>query len=242
MKQVVLKADQVAEFYHDQFVEDQLRDFTALLGNAPRRVVDVGGGCGFFALGLHRRTGSFVRVLDSDPASIEACRNVGVMAQLGDALAPEVNGSEEVASFNLMLHHLVASSEAATTQLQCRALSVWRDRIQAVFVNEYIYESYVAGLSGWLIYQITSSRFLSACGRMASRIIPSMRANTFGAGVRFRSHAEWIGLFESAGFKVVASTQGVPEVIAPIWRLLFIRRISRDSFWLRPVTDSRALA
>jgi hypothetical protein len=231
-----LSREQIEAFYHDEFVEDQTRHFLQLveMRQSAKVVVDVGGGCGFFARRLSERTGRRVRVIDFDAGSIEACRRAGVEAVQGDALDPPVMGDEEIVSFNLILHHLVGSSEIATKDLQRRALARWRDHARAIFVNEYIYESYLGNLSGWLIFQITKSRILSAIGRAASAAIPSLRANTFGVGVRFRAHQEWVQEFAEAGYNVKSTAIGSEEPVAVLWRLLLIKCIRRDSFLLEP--------
>lgn len=238
--QIRLSDVQIAEFYHDDFVEDQTRDFVSLLGDADGAggkdgvTIDVGGGCGFFARRLARLTGRRVRVLDMDAKSVDACRNNGVEAVQGDALDPVIAGDERIATFNLVLHHLVAGSERRTRMLQSRALSVWRSQVDHVFVNEYIYESYVRRLSGSLIFLITRSKLLSAVAGVIAKFVPALRANTFGVGVRFRSHDEWRELFESAGFSVEATVKGAPEHVALPLRLLLIKHIRRDSFRLMP--------
>jgi hypothetical protein len=236
--QIVLSQQQVAAFYHTDFVEDQTRDFVKLLPHEADSgvTVDVGGGCGFFARRLAQVTGRRVRVLDRDPVSVLACTEAGVEAVEGDALAPAMSGDERIASFNLVLHHLVASSEKATRALQVQALLVWRGQVEHVFVNEYIYESFLGRMSGWLIYQITSSRILSALGRAVATVVPSFRANTFGVGVRFRAHREWRELFEEAGYTVDSSTTGASERVSAPLRLLLIKTISRDSYLLTPKT------
>jgi hypothetical protein len=235
--QETLSVGQLEAFYHDDFVEDQTRDFQKLLAGVDDGLgvtVDVGGGCGFFARRLAEVTGRRLRVLDLDPVSVDTCRKAGVEAVEGDALAPVICGDERIASFNLVLHHLVGRSERLTRELQMRALEGWRRQVRHVFVNEYIYESYAGFFSGWIIYQITSNSVLSAIGRGIAKLIPAFRANTFGVGVRFRAHDEWRALFEQAGFDVLASVQGVEERVAPPLRLLLIRSIRRGSYLLAP--------
>lgn len=235
--QKALSAEQVEAFYHNEFVADQVRHFGLLFKSAevqPRLVVDMGGGCGFFARKLREVTAFPVQVVDMDPASVAACLEAGIDASVGDALQPQMSGREDIVSFNLILHHLVSSSEPVTRGLQMRALSVWRGHVQFVFVNEYIYESFVGHLSGWLIYRITKSTVLSAMAKYVSRVVPSLRANTFGVGVRFRAHDEWRRLFDEAGFEVVATERGMNEPVSLPRRVLFIREIRRDSFVLRP--------
>lgn len=235
--QRILSAEQVEAFYHDEFVNDQVRDFAEMARTSAGDgvVVDVGGGCGFFAGALQQRHGLRTRVIDLDPGSIEACERAGVEAMRGDALDPPVTGNERVACFNLILHHLVGGSESATRALQVKALRAWVGRAERVFVNEYIYQSNVRNLSGRLIFEITSSKILSFAGRQVARIIPSFRANTFGVGVRFRAHDEWRKLFAEAGFRVADTRLGEAEHVSAPLRLLLIDTIRRDSFLLEPI-------
>lgn len=235
--QKLLSSEQIEAFHHDQFVEDQTRHFIALQPHGPagKTIVDLGGGCGFFAHRLAQLSGRRVKVIDMDQASIDACRVAGVEAEIGDALKPAIDGNEDIACFNLILHHLVGRCEAATAELQRNALVAWRPHVRAVFVNEYIYESYLANLSGRLIYQITKNSVLSWIGRMVAAVVPALKANTFGVGVRFSAHDEWKRLFGQAGFEVKATVIGDAERVSPVLRLLLIRQIRRDSFLLEPV-------
>jgi hypothetical protein len=229
-----LSAGAITEFYHDEFVTDQVRDFLHMwdssCGNGT--IVDIGGGCGFFAAAMRRRLPNQVRVVDMDQTSVEACRRVGIDAVCGDALNPAFSGDESVACFNLILHHLVTSSERGTRSLQESAITAWHGRASAVFVNEYIYQSFAGNASGWLIYQITKSKWLSMMARAVSNVVPVLRANTFGVGVRFRSHDEWRTFFQKAGYEVVKIHRGHAERVALPLRLLLIKEIRRDSFWL----------
>lgn len=235
--QRALSSEQVEAFYHDHFVEDQVRHFMALLGAetaAQGTVADIGGGCGFFARRLRQLTGRKIRVIDTDAPSVETCRAHGVDAVQGDALQPAIAGDEEVVCFNLILHHLVGASEEATRDLQRRALAAWQQHARSVFVNEYIYESYLGNVSGALIFGITKSRILSALGRAVAALVPSLKANTFGVGVRFRAHEEWRQLFAAAGYDVKDVKVGDDEPISLPRRLLLIKSCRRDSFLLQP--------
>lgn len=232
-----LAAERVAEFYHDEFAMDQVADFIELIPDSVREgvVVDIGGGVGYFAAGIQSQLDCKVRVIDLDPESVAECAAKGVSAELGDALSPPMSGDESCVCFNLILHHLVGADEATTRDLQRRALHVWQGRSEALFVNEYIYESFVGGMSGRMIYAITSSKLLSAVGRVVARFVPALRANTFGIGVRFRSHAEWLAFFNNAGYRVEAVRIGAEEPVRPPLRLLLIKAIRRDSFRLQPI-------
>lgn len=234
--QRTLSGEQVEAFYHDEFVEDQARDFVELVGrdSSGAYVLDIGGGCGFFAKRLAEITGCRITVIDTDPVSIEACRRAGIEAIKGDALDPGVRQNADVVTFNMILHHLIGSSERATESLQRDALALWREHARAIFVNEYIYESFIKNLSAKLIFLITKSRVLSAIGRTVARFIPAFKANTFGVGVRFRSRDEWQHLFASAGYEVKSSVLGAREKVVFPLRLLLIRDVRRDSFLLAP--------
>lgn len=231
--QAKLSAEQLEAFYHTDFIDDQVRDFQSMLGQSEGALVlDIGGGCGFFAKHLTETAGYPMRVMEMDRRSVEACLEQGIDACLGDALAPDIRGDEKIVSFNLILHHLVGKTEAETRALQLKALRAWRGTGARIFVNEYIYQSFVGRVSPRLIYEITSSKVLSAIGALVGKVIPAFRANTFGVGVRFRSHEQWLEFFAEAGFRVVDKCIGNPEPISPPLRLLMIKTIRRDSFLL----------
>jgi len=239
-KQQKLSQDQIKSFYHDYFVESQVSDFITLLGPSINTftgsILDVGGGAGFFASAIKDRLSIKVTVLDSDAQSVDLCHQAGIEAIHGDALTPVIIGSDNVVCFNLILHHLVGKSEEDTLGLQGRALSVWHPSAHAIIVNEYIYESFVINeFSGRLIYRITGSSLLSNLGRLVAKFIPTLKANTFGVGVRFRSHDEWQRIFISLGFDVVDTVKGKEEGVSLPRRLLFIKNCRRDSFLLRPL-------
>lgn len=239
-QQVKLQQNQIETFYVDVFAKTQADHFKLLTDKQPAQdiklVVDIGGGCGFFAKELHDLTGLRIRVVDTDSRSIDACigRHIdGLEAVVGDALNPDARGDEDIVCFNLILHHLVGRSESETRELQKRAIMAWRHKSKYVFVNEYIYDSFFGYVSGRIIFEITRNKLLSAFGKLVSTIIPSFKANTFGVGVRFRAHAEWVDLFEESGFEVVGVAYGDPEHTALPLRTLIIREVRKDSFLLR---------
>lgn len=227
---------QLSNFYHNLFVESQIQHFLELLNGSrnlsDKFVVDVGGGVGYFASAIKDQFGAPVRVIDMDPVSVEKCKSLGLNAVVGDAVNFAPTGDEAIVCFNLILHHLVGTSEKKTRELQTRAIDIWRSTDRKIFINEYTYESYFKNLSGWLIYQITSSRILSFVGKSVSAVIPAFRANTFGVGVRFRSHNEWKVIFEQQKFSVVGVRFGKEERVALPLRLLLIKSIRRDSYLL----------
>lgn len=191
--QKILSSEQIENFRHDGFVDDQVCHFIKVFddGGDHINILDMGGGCGFFARQLSNKTGYTVKVMDMDPASVDICRSNGIDAEIGDAITPKISASVDAVCLNLILHHLVGVSESDTRQLQTKAMSVWVASSKFLFVHEYIYESYFGGFSGWLIFQITKSSFLSWFGKMGAKLMPSLKANTFDVGVRFRAAEEW---------------------------------------------------
>lgn len=233
--QRTLNSEQVSAFYHDQFVQQQVEHFRKIaLPNLHKDkvVVDMGGGCGYFASAIKKEIDIPVRLIDMDPKSVESAKMLGLEAMVGNALQPIKKNDEGVICFNLILHHLVANSDSETLAIQMSAISVWRENKVKIFVNEYIYESWFANISGWLIYQITKSSLLSVIGNSISRAVPSLKANTFGVGVRFRSNSEWKDIFKECGFLIKEEQKGKKEFISVPRRLLLIKEIRRDSFLL----------
>jgi SAM-dependent methyltransferase len=240
--QIKLSEKQLDAFNVEGYSNTQanhLIDLLRLNGVADRvfQVVDIGGGYGYFASALSRIKNWPIRVIDSDIRAIAYCSNNlsgNIKALLGDALTPNIIGDEEIICFNLILHHLIGKNETETRRLQKKALLEWNKQVKYIFINEYIYESYIGYVSGRLIYEITKSKVLSFVGKYVAEIIPSFRANTFGVGVRFRSHNEWLELFEECGFKVVETKIGPNEITSIPLRALIIRNVRRDSFLLSP--------
>lgn len=237
--QKILSESQLEAFYHSDFVGDQIENFGRLLdlkeGNSSPNetlLVDMGGGVGFFAQAIREKYGLNVRVVDLDARSVALCKGRGVDAVLGDVLNYPISGKEAIVSFNLILHHLVGPNLKLTRELQLSALKRWANINVKVFINEYIYESFVPSFSGVLIFLVTSSNFLSKLANFVSKFVPALKANTFGVGVRFRSKAEWIRLFRDAGFDLVGAIDGKEERVDWPLRMLLIRSIRRSSFLL----------
>jgi len=199
---------------------------------ADRVIVDVGGGNGFFYELLKNKINSKVVILDSDLNSIERCTEKGMTAYFDDVLNLEYKGRSDIVCFNLTLHHLIGENEELTYEMQCNALRVFAGKSIYLFIDEYSYDSFIFGLSGKLIYNITSNKFLSKIASIISIFFPSLKANTFGVGVRFREMNEWINLFEFSGYKVIKIIKGENIRIPFLRRLLFIRRQTKDSFLL----------
>lgn len=235
-----LSSSQVEAFHYSGFVTDQVADFALIVPTSDELavVVDVGGGCGYFAKALGEAQGLSTRVIDTDIPSVRIAQGAGVEAEIGNALAPTFRGDEGVACFNLVLHHLVGSTHSQTRALQEQALAVWRGHCRYLFVHEYVYESYFGDLSGWMIFTITSSRILSGLALIVATLFPSLRANTFGVGVRFRSHDSWLRLFNRLGYEVVGAETGRCDRVTLPQRILAIRYIRRDSFCLQVTTGA----
>jgi hypothetical protein len=240
--QVTLGDAQIAAFNTDRNAAEQSARFVHFArrfsGVTPGRVVvDIGGGNGYFARDLNAATGWTVRVVDSDEKSIRGCLAIGVagvQAVRGDAIEPDILGDEDAVVFNLVLHHLVGRTESDTTVLQERSLAAWRERARFLMVSEISYDSFFFDITGKLIFLVTSSGLLSKVAAFVGRFVPSLRANTLGVGVRFRSKREWVSFFERCGYRVVEVVDGVPEALPFPLRFLFVKQIRSDYFLLVP--------
>lgn len=238
-KQLKLSQDQVRVFNHTYFVNSQVEDFIFLTTpfiSQFKFVLDIGGGYGHFALLLMSMTGLNVSVLDVDNHAIDACHEKGVRAFNDNAINPQHFEDIQIVSFNLVLHHLIGKNETQTNEIQTLAMSVWKNKVNYFFVNEYIYDSFLWDLSGKIIFFITKNKILSMACKLISIFIPSLKANTFGVGVRFRSHDEWRHFFYSNNFDVLSFRLGKPEKVSLARRFLLIKSIRRDSFLLKPRT------
>ena len=236
-KQRQLPPERIREFHHAGFIRDQVDHFQRLaagVASSEHFVVDVGGGVGRFAEALSNCSGLKVRVLDRDEGSVILARAKGIEAEVGDACDPCIRGDESFVTLNLVLHHLVGSSERVTRDLQKQALCSWADSNTKVFVNEYIYESsIISGFASSVIYGVTKSSFLSLILNIVSSVLPSLRANTSGVGVRFRPSADWRVVFKDAGLDVDGYVRGDEERIPLLLRLLLVKSIRRDSWLLK---------
>jgi hypothetical protein len=224
--QVTLGDAQIAAFNTDRNAAEQSARFVHFArrfsGVTPGRVVvDIGGGNGYFARDLNAATGWTVRVVDSDEKSIRGCLAIGV-------------AGVHAVVFNLVLHHLVGRTESDTTVLQERSLAAWRERARFLMVSEISYDSFFFDITGKLIFLVTSSGLLSKVAAFVGRFVPSLRANTLGVGVRFRSKREWVSFFERCGYRVVEVVDGVPEALPFPLRFLFVKQIRSDYFLLVP--------
>lgn len=237
--QKILSREQIEAFRTNKFAIEQVNDFINLIQNKQllenSLVVDVGGGIGAFARQLVKEHAYRVRVIDADLESINICKSASdpsIEAIHGDALNPPIKGDEDIICFNLILHHIVGSSEEETKKLQMEALKLWLGNGRMIFVNEYVYESYWNGISGRLIYEVTRNQFFSRIASIIAAYIPSLRANTFGTGVRFRSQSEWIDIFKECGYRLVGLIQNQDEYISKPRRFLLLKTKRRDSFLL----------
>ena len=79
--QRTLKPSQLENFYHDQFVSQQVEHFRSIALSEidiTKFVVDVGGGCGYFSIALQKQLGLKLRLIDMDPIFFRYHPNIGI--------------------------------------------------------------------------------------------------------------------------------------------------------------------
>jgi hypothetical protein len=235
--QTILSTQSLAEFYHADFAREQVEDLCALAATSMlgATIVDLGGGVGHFAELLRTEHGADARVLDLDSESVRRCLDRSVPASVGDAITTRAADGADFAAFNMILHHLVGAGFHMTEKLQTAALANLANPRgpKRVFVSEFVYEGYIPNWPAALIFAVTSSKMLSKAGASVARVVPSLRANTFGTGVRFRAASDWTRMFARSGWRVSAYRThpsgpiGVAKLMA-----LGLRSWRRDSFLL----------
>ncbi len=184
----------------------------AALPPGPVRVLDIGGGIGAFAVALVTACPERdVRVTILDPSASavphrRAHPRVDYVTGTIDAHLPE--GPFDMVVLRTVVHHFVARRRAATDRTQVAALSRVRGLLApggTACVVENLYEPMVGSdTTGRLIFAVTANRIVAGPARL-------LGANTAGEGVRFRSRASWLAVYEEAGLDLV------DETVRPRW-------------------------
>jgi hypothetical protein len=137
----------------------------------------------------------------------------------------------DIICFHWVLHHMVTGSYRRTREMQVHVLGLARSLLSprgrlSVFENVYR-GRVVSRKSGWLIYQLTSSKLLSAMTKRGG-------ANTAGVGVAFLDRGEWLRTFARAGLEVEESSPFQPWRVKLARRVLLnIRSVHEEQFWLK---------
>jgi hypothetical protein len=199
-------------------------------------LLDVGGGNGFF---VDRILAEFPNATATlvDNAQTLLNRNrqhprKRLVLGSADDLSKQLGGQRfDVVSLHWVLHHMVVRSWGGSAAMQVRLLRDVRQLLSdrgRVSVLENMYQGRVVeSFAPWLIYQLTSSRALAAVAKMGG-------ANTAGVGVAFRDRASWLRTFGDAGLKVAESEPFEDWRRSAAQRLLTVRRVYVESFWLTP--------
>lgn len=199
--------------------------------------LDVGGGNGGFTDRLLvRYPQSLCTVLDNSQILLErnvpSPRKTLVQASVEDMASVFGERRFDVILFNFSLHHFVAPSYRRTLSFQRRALIAARGLLTErgrVSVVENLCDGYIASLSGFLIFRLTSDRLLAP-------IVRRFGSNTAGVGVCFRDRASWLAEMTGAGFSVQHfEPESYENLLSRTKRaLLLIRDYRAGHFWLVP--------
>jgi hypothetical protein len=199
-------------------------------------LLDIGGGNGFF---VDRVLAEFpnanATLFDNAQTLLDRNRphpRKHLVLGSGDDLPRVFEGKRfDVVSLHWVLHHMVVESWKGSTQMQVNLLRNARQLLSErgrLSVLENMYQGRMAeSFAPWLIYQLTSSRALATFARMGG-------ANTAGVGVAFRDRASWLRTFTEAGFSVAESAPFEDWTLSKAQRLLTVRRVFVESFWLDP--------
>lgn len=172
----------------------------------PLALVDLGGGDGRILDGcleaLPRARGTLVELAgEMVDANVPHPRKTTLQGDLLhlESLLP-AGEQYDLILFNVVLHHCLGTTAAASRALQQRVLGEASRRLTStgrVVVVEQIHESPVfPGLASRVIYYLTRSRLLAPLVRHGG-------ANTAGVGVLFASEKRLLRLYDDAGLAVV---------------------------------------
>lgn len=244
MKTRRLSDQQTEHFDQSHSLSHEWEPFSKLIrkgvenGDIPEasRFLDIGGGKGVFTDALLREfprfRGTLVdinqKVLDSNqPHPNKDLLVAGIDSDLPAKLGRH---SFDLVFFNLMLHHLVGDTYRATVRNQRQALQITKELLKPagiLGVCEIAYNGWIDDLPGFLIYQLTSVRSLSALTR-------SLGANTAGVGVAFHSKRSWLKMIDEVGFSPVSYLPTLDGERSWKNRLLLTRHAECGIFWCTP--------
>lgn len=195
--------------------------------------IDIGGGNGNFAdRVLEAYPGSVGTVLDNSNLLLgrnkQHSRKQLICESAGN-LSSFTTAKYDIVFLNWVLHHLVSSSYVETrsnisaTLEGCQSLLSPDGRI-SIFENMYN-GLWADGLSGYLVYHLTSSKLISRLTRKW--------ANTAGVGVCFLSCKQWGKTISDSGLSTLYYTNDAIWKIPLAWNLLLhIGHIRCGHFWV----------
>lgn len=199
-------------------------------------LLDVGGGNGVF-VDLMLREFPQVQATLLDNSQLLLDRNVPhprkrlVYGSAGE-LARHVGEQKfDLICFHWVLHHFIGPTYRRSTEIIHTVLEDAKRHLAPngrISVWENMYDGWIVDrLPGKIIFQVTSSRFLTPLTRR-------MGANTAGVGVCFRSRAHWAEHFAEQGLQTVAYADGPDWRRRAIYRwFLHMGRIRCGHFWLK---------
>ncbi|USD42864.1 class I SAM-dependent methyltransferase [Vibrio sp. SCSIO 43135] len=186
------------------------------------RMLDVGGGSGYFADKLlHRFAKSQVTVLDPALSVLKQNRpnpRKHLLHKTFQSL--DTFPEQDLIHFNWTLQHLVSNSYEESCELQLdslrRAYRLLRPGgVVAIFENCYEGQP-VSNLPGQIIYEFTASKTLAPLAKM-------LGANTAGVGVGFHSEMAWRQMLTLAGFPRIVSSDCYYYGEMPRWMKFALR-------------------
>jgi SAM-dependent methyltransferase len=164
-------------------------------------VADIGGGVGRVASVIAEAVPTVkVDVIDSSHLAAQSfIHHERTNLICGDFLGTETKLRYDAVIFRTVLHHIVSRTDAATSQLQLKAIRKASEMLLpggAIFVTENIYDSFfLEDGTGRIIYEMM-------CAKRLAPVFRRFGANTAGEGVRFRSLRAWSKFFDDAGLSI----------------------------------------
>ena len=137
----------------------------------------------------------------------------------------------DVIFLNLVLHHFVSNSYKATYKNVVNTFIRLKPLLSSrgyVYVFEDFYNGLIFdGLSGYLIFRLTSSKMLAGLTR-------KLGANTGGVGVCFRSRKQWGKIIKECEYEIIH--EGKSHLFKfPLYKklLLHLGKVNMGYLWLK---------
>jgi SAM-dependent methyltransferase len=224
----------IEQSYRGELTSEMVRSIRDAFGPRPYTFLDVGGGSGVLSDYLLGRFHESRGVLIDTSAELLARNRPDPRKVVFTLSAEDLASRFPPRSFDLvcchcLLHHIVDGGYSSSGKRVEGILVSLRTLLKPggyLSVLEHCYDGRVVdALPGWLIFQATSSRYLT-------RVCVRMGARTAGVGVRFLSQRQWRSVFASCGFDVERCDLNPPKVLP--WfvrRAMCIRSAHVVHFW-----------
>ena len=187
------------------------------------RILDIGGGAGYFAMALHKKlVNAEVVVLEiTEHNTWDTFKEIKFVS--GNAFEAEnlfEHGSFDIIFVNYVFHHLVQPTYGKTVEGIQFLLSSIQKLLKdegVLFISECSYHIPVLNqFTGYLIYIASTIRV-----PVIAWLMRKLGSKSAGVGVCFLTYEKWLSLFQQTGYIVQSTTKNTPRTLLLVLRERF---------------------